>query len=91
MARSLAESRPVLTQEFAVQAEQGGWGKHQPPGRKLQAQSGEDKAIGRNELRPFHLTAQNSHLMAESEDLGSRSESELVASVARLIASRTST
>jgi hypothetical protein len=67
--RSQPESRPVPTHEFAVPAEQGVWREHQPPGRQSQAQGGEDKAIGRNELRPIHLTAQNGHLMAEGEDL----------------------
>jgi len=59
----------VLTHEFAVPAEQGSWGEHHPPGRKPQAQSGEDKAIGWNEFRPLHLAAQNGHLMAESQNL----------------------
>jgi hypothetical protein len=67
--RSQPESQPVPTHEFAVPAEQGSWGEHQPPRRKSQAQSREDKAIGGNELRPLYVAAQNGHLMAESQDL----------------------
>lgn len=67
--RSQPESRPVPTHEFAVPAEQGSWGEHQPPRRKSQAQSREDKASGRNELRPLYVAAQNGHLIAESQDL----------------------
>ncbi len=67
-ARTETEGGPMLTHQLAVPTEQGGWREHQPPGRQSQAQSGEDKAI-RHEIRPLHLTAQNGHLMAESEDL----------------------
>src|SRR6266852_8440048 len=56
--RSQPESRPAPTHEFAVPAEQGSWGEHQPPRRKSQAKSREDKAIGRNELRPLYVAAQ---------------------------------
>ena len=68
-ARTVTEVGQMLTHQFAVPAEQGGRREHQPPGRQSQAQSGEDKAIGRNELRPLYLAAQNGHLMAESQDL----------------------
>ena len=89
-ARTETDCGRMLTHQFTVPAEQGGWGKHQPPGRQSQAESGEDNAIRRNELRPLHLASQNRHLMAESQNL----EVALRLRAGRercLIASRTST
>ena len=65
--RSQPESRPVPTHEFAVLAEQGG--RTSAARAEAQTPSREDKAIGRNELRPIYLAAHNGHLMAESQDL----------------------
>jgi len=81
----------VPTHELAVPTEQGSWGEHQPRRRKSQAQSREDKAIGRKEVRPLYVAAQNGHLMAESQELEVALRVRAGRELARLIASRSST
>jgi len=59
----------MLTHQFLMPAEQRGGGEEQAPRRQSRAQSSPDHPVGRHEVRPLDLSAQNGDLVAKGEDL----------------------
>ena len=66
---STSESRPAAADQFPVPAQDGGRCEQQAPDGQSAAESGQNQAVGREQVWSLHLAAEDGDLMPEGQQL----------------------